>query len=208
MRGAPAQTEPSTSEAQVDATQPAQDEAPPQTTFLDTLTVTAIRTPNSLKDAPGSVSVLGADRIEREVSTDVRDLVRYEPGLYVEGDPNRLGLSGFNIRGIGGNRVLTLIDGVPTSEQFNFGPLSVTQSFLDLDAVDSVDIVRSAASSLYGSDALGGVVSVVTKDPADYLGGKRSAFQLRTLYDGRDRELSESATAAAGGDRWQASLLV
>lgn len=177
-------------------------------TFLDTITVTATRTPTSVKEAPGSVSVLDGARVEREVSTDARDLVRYEPGIYVEGDPNRLGLSGFNIRGIGGNRVLTQIDGVPTAEQFSFGPLATHQIFLDLDAIDSVEIVRNAGSSLYGSDALGGVVSVATKDPADYLEGRRSAFRLRLGYDSRDREASESLTGAFGGERWQGALLL
>lgn len=188
------------------AEEPAEDDA--ATTFLDTITVTATRTPTSVQEAPGSVSVLDAERIEREVSTDARDLVRYEPGVYVEGDPTRLGLSGFNIRGIGGNRVLTQIDGVPTAEQFSFGPLATNQSFLDLDAIDSVEIVRNAGSSLYGSDALGGVVSVVTKDPADYLDGRRNAFRLRLGYDSRDRETSESLTGAFGGERWQGSLLL
>ena len=180
----------------------------PDASFLDTITVTATRTPTSVQEAPGSVSVLDSHRIEREVSTDVRDLVRYEPGIYVEGDPTRLGLSGFNIRGIGGNRVLTQIDGVPTAEQFSFGPLATTQTFLDLDAVDSVEIVRNAGSSLYGSDALGGVVSVVTKDPADYLAGQRFSLRLRAGYDSRDSETSESVTSAFGGERWQGSLLV
>ena len=178
------------------------------TTFLDTITVTATRTPTSVQEAPGSVSVLDGGRIEREVSTDARDLVRYEPGIYVEGDPVRLGLSGFNIRGIGGNRVLTQIDGVPATEQFSFGPLATTQTFLDLDAIDTVEIVRNAGSSLYGSDALGGVVSVVTKDPADYLDGGRSSLRLRGGHDSRDEEVSETLTGAFGGDRWQGALLL
>jgi hemoglobin/transferrin/lactoferrin receptor protein len=80
------------------------------------------------------------------VSTDARDLVRYEPGIYIEGDPTRFGLSGFNIRGIGGNRVLTQIDGVPSAEQFSFGPLATNQTFLDLDAIDSVEPGSSASS--------------------------------------------------------------
>ncbi|HEV8578336.1 MAG TPA: TonB-dependent hemoglobin/transferrin/lactoferrin family receptor [Thermoanaerobaculia bacterium] len=182
------------------------DAEPP--TFLDAITVTATRSPKSVKDAPGSVSVIDAARIEREMAADARDLVRFEPGVYVEGDVTRLGLSGFNIRGVGGNRVLTQVDGIPTAEQFSFGPLSVPQTFLDLDAVSSVEIVRSAASSLYGSDALGGVVSVVTKDPRDLLDGGRSAFRLRAGYDGRDREVSESLTGAFGSQRWDGSLLV
>lgn len=196
--------------AQEEDTGAAEDSAA-STTFLDTITVTATRTPTSVQEAPGSVSVLDSQRIERETSTDARDLVRYEPGIYVEGDATRLGLSGFNIRGIGGNRVLTQIDGVPTAEQFTFGPLATNQTFLDLDAIDSVEIVRNAGSSLYGSDALGGVVSVVTKDPQDYLeglDGRRFSLRLRAGYDSRDQETSESVTGAFGGERWQGALLV
>jgi hemoglobin/transferrin/lactoferrin receptor protein len=200
------------SEAPAQAVEPAADAsaptAPEAPTFLDAITVTATRSPKSVKDAPGSVSVIDAARIESEMATDARDLVRFEPGVYVEGDVTRLGLSGFNIRGIGGNRVLTQVDGVPTAEQFTFGPLSVPQTFLDLDAISSVEIVRSAGSSLYGSDALGGVVSVVTKDPRDLLDGGRGALRLRAGYDGRDRELSETLSGAFGSQRWDGSLLV
>ncbi len=180
----------------------------PSPTFLDAITVTAARSPKSVKDAPASVSVIDAQRIEREMAHDARDLVRYEPGVYAEGDVTRLGLTGFNIRGIGGNRVLTQIDGIPTAEQFTFGPFTVPQTFLDLDAVSSVEIVRSAASSLYGSDALGGVVSVVTKDPRELLDGKRSAAGVRLSYDGRNNEVSESLSGALGGERWDGSLLI
>lgn len=177
-------------------------------TFLDDITVSATRGPKSVKEAPGSVSVVDADRIEQTMAADARDLVRYEPGVYVEGDVTRLGLSGFNIRGIGGNRVLTQVDGIPTAEQFSFGPFTLPQSFLDVDTISTVEIVRSAASSLYGSDALGGVVSVVTKDPRELLDGRRTALRLRAGYDGRDREMSESLSSAFGSTRWDGSLLL
>ncbi len=212
-----AQDTPQAAKAEDDQAAAGQTEQTPETpptpedtklpTFLDAITVTATRSPTSVKDAPGSISVIDEERIEREVMTDARDLVRYEPGVYVENDVSRLGLSGFNIRGIGGNRVLTQIDGVPVAEQFAFGPFTVPQTFLDLDAVSSVEIVRSAASSLYGSDAMGGIVSVVTKDPGDLLDGRKTALRLRAGYDGRDKETSESVQTAFGSDRWQASLL-
>ena len=108
--------------------QAAPQEEPPPPKFLESITVSATRSPTSVKDAPASVSVIDAARIEREMVNDSRDLVRYEPGVYVENDVTRLGLSGFNIRGIGGNRVLTQVDGIPTAEQFSFGPLSDRKS--------------------------------------------------------------------------------
>ena len=136
------------------------------------------------------------------------DLVKYEPGVYVENNVTRLGLNGFNIRGIGGNRVMTQVDGVQTSEQFDFGPFNIHQVAFDVDALKSVEIVRSANSALYGSDALGGVVSLFTKDPADYLQGDRFHVGAKTTWDGRANDASANLTLAGGTDRLQASAFV
>jgi hemoglobin/transferrin/lactoferrin receptor protein len=180
----------------------------PAATVEDEITVTATRSPRFVKDTPGAVSVISEEEIDRELMTNVADLVRFEPGVYVDSDLNRLGLGGFNIRGIGGNRVLTRVDGIATAERFEFGPLAVPQYALDLSALKSVEIVRSAGSALYGSDALGGVVTLLTKDPADYLSilGGRSYVEARAGYAGRNRERFESGALALGGDRWQGSL--
>ncbi|HEX2223852.1 MAG TPA: TonB-dependent receptor plug domain-containing protein, partial [Thermoanaerobaculia bacterium] len=174
----------------------------------DEITVTATRTPRTLQEVPGAVSVIEAEEIELQGLETVRDLVRFEPGIYVEGDVTRLGLSGFNIRGIGGNRVATRIDGVATAEEFEFGPVTVHRYSLDLDLLKRVEIVRSAGSALYGSDALGGVVSFETKDPLDLLTrpGQRTAFSLKTGYDGRDEGFSQTLSTALGGPRWQGAL--
>ena len=139
-----------------------------------------------MKETPGTVSVIDAETIARRLIENVADLVKFEPGVYIETNVTRIGLNGFNIRGIGGNRVMTQVDGVETSEQFDFGPFNVHQFALDLDTLKTAEIVRSAGSSLYGSDALGGVVSFFTKDPADYLPAQ-PVFHLgaKTLFDGR-----------------------
>ena len=176
-------------------------------TFVETVTVSATRSELAIKDTPGQVDVIGADEIEELGYTNVADLVRFTPGVYVDGDLTRLGTSGFNIRGIGGNRVLTQIDGIPTAEQFDFGPFSVTQYSLDLDNLERAEIVRSAGSALYGSDALGGVVSLVTRGPGSYLGDDPWHLGLRLGYDDRADELSESVVYAQGGDRWQGSVV-
>ena len=175
-------------------------------TFLDAVTVSATLRPAPLQETPGTVSVIDDVTIEERLVADFADLVKYEPGVYVENNVTRLGLNGFNIRGIGGNRVLTQVDGVQTAEQFAFGPFSVHQAGLDVDALKSVEIVRSANSALYGSDALGGVVSLFTKDPADYLRGRRFHLGAKTTWDGRGNELSGQVSLAAGTDRIQGSL--
>ena len=176
-------------------------------TFVETVTVSATRSERTVKDTPGQIDVVDAEEIAELGYTNVADLVRFTPGVYVEGDLTRLGTSGFNIRGVGGNRVLTQIDGIPTAEQFDFGPFSVTQYSIDLDTLERAEIVRSAGSALYGSDALGGVVSLVTRSPGSYLADGPRYLGLRVGYDGRAEELSEALTYAQGNERWQGSLV-
>jgi hemoglobin/transferrin/lactoferrin receptor protein len=181
---------------------PAAEESP---RFLEAVTVSATLNPSAVGDTPGTVSVIGADQIERRLLETTSDLVTFEPGVYVESNLARIGANGFNIRGIGGNRVMTQVDGVETSEQFDFGPFNVHQLSLDLDALKSVEIVRSSGSSLYGSDALGGVVSFFTKDPADYLAGRRIHVAGKTTFDSRSDTSSGNFVIAGGGPRTQAS---
>ena len=210
---------PATAQPQQDgvATSPAgQEEGNPQTgsvaatgdplTFLDSVTVSATLRPAPVRETPGMVSVIDSQTIEERLIRDFADLVKYEPGVYVENNVTRLGLNGFNIRGIGGNRVMTQVDGVQTSEQFDFGPFNVHQVGLDVDALKTVEIVRSANSALYGSDALGGVVSLFTEDPADYLRGRGAHFGAKTTWDGRSDAISGNLALAAGTDRLQGSL--
>lgn len=174
--------------------------------FLDAVTVSATLNPSSIRETPGTVSVVDAETIERRLIENVSDLVKFEPGVYIESNVTRVGLNGFNIRGIGGNRVMTQIDGVETSEQFDFGPFNVHQFDLDLDTLKSAEIVRSANSSLYGSDALGGVVSFFTKDPADYLTNRNTHIGAKTTFDTRSDDASGNFVIAGGREKVQASL--
>ena len=175
-------------------------------TFLDSVTVSATLRPAPVMRTPGTVTVIDDETIQGRMFETFADLVKYEPGVYVENNVTRLGLNGFNIRGIGGNRVMTLVDGVQTSEQFDFGPFNIHQVAFDVDALKSVEIVRNASSALYGSDALGGVVSIFTKDPADYLQDDRFFVGAKTTWDGRANDASANVTLAGGTDRLQASV--
>ena len=177
-------------------------------TFLDEVTVTAGHVPASLRDTPGHVSIVTGEDIEDHLYEDIADLVKYEPGVYVEGDSTRLGLNGFNIRGIGGNRVLTQVDGVPNAEQFDFGPFNVHQQAIDIDTLKSAEIVRSAGSALYGSDAVGGVISLITKNPSDYLGNGSRHFGLKAGFDGRSQDSNLNLSLAGGGETGRASLFI
>lgn len=188
----------------------AADAAPGGEADADTITVTATRQPRLVAEVPATVSVFDADKIAGELASDVRDLVRFEPGVSVRRAPSRFGAAfgstgrggneGFNIRGIEGDRVLIQVDGIRVPDGFSFGAQAVGRGdFVDIGLVKSVEILRGPASALYGSDGLAGAVSFITSDPSDFLEDDRNfAGFARAGYDTADNEFSETVTAAAG----------
>lgn len=173
-----------------------------------TITVTATRQPVAIVDAPATVSVKTDEQIADELVTDIKDLVRFEPGVSVPRSPTRFGAAlgvtgragneGFVIRGIGGNRVLIQVDGVRVPDGFTFGAQAAGRGdYVDLGLVKSVEILRGPASALYGSDGLSGAVSFVTSDPADFLkDGEDIGGLLRAAYSSADQEFAETAIVA------------
>lgn len=185
---------------------------------LDKVTVTATRSEKALSKAPVSVTVISAQEIEDGLIKDIKDLVREEPGVSVRNAPARFtaagastgrdGNAGFNIRGLEGNRVLIVVDGVRVPDSFAFGAQSVGRGDqVDLDTLKSVEIVRGPASALYGSDGLAGSVSFITKDPSDILkGGDAFAGRARIGYASADESWTESALLAGQVGRWEGLL--
>jgi hemoglobin/transferrin/lactoferrin receptor protein len=177
--------------------------------MLDEVTVTATRLESRIGDVPATVSIYSSERIETLLAQDIKDLIRFEPGVSVLSSPARFtaasssvgrdGNSGFNIRGLEGNRVLIQVDGVRTPDAYAFGAQSVGRGdYVDLDILKSVEIVRGPASALYGSDGLAGSVSFITKDPADVLGAQRDwSLGASASYASADEQFSQGVLAAA-----------
>jgi hemoglobin/transferrin/lactoferrin receptor protein len=171
------------------------------------ITVTATRTERAADEVAASVSVRDRESLDERLVEDIRDLVRDEPGVTVRRAPARFvavgpaqtgrpGNEGFNIRGIEGNRVLILIDGLRLPNAFSsFG----RGDYADASLVSRVEILRGPASALYGSDGLAGAVSIVTPDPVDLLARSRADrhFGWRLAYDGSDEGWANTASAAA-----------
>ncbi|MEM7612240.1 MAG: TonB-dependent hemoglobin/transferrin/lactoferrin family receptor [Pseudomonadota bacterium] len=174
----------------------------------DVITVIGTRTERPISEVPVTVSVRTAEVLDEELTRDIADLVRYEPGVSVGGTASRFGLQGFTIRGIGGNRVLTVVDGVRVPEEFSFGPfLSARRDFVDIDSLERVEIARGPISSLYGSDALGGVVSFTTRGPRDLLQGDDRFYADGKLgWSSADQSTIARGTIA-GGDQSFAGML-
>ncbi len=185
---------------------------------LDPLTVSVTRTEKKADDVPATVSVITAATIEENLVVDIKDLVRFEPGVAVRSSPSRFtaagastgrdGASGFNIRGLEGNRVLIQVDGVRIPDAYSFGAQSVGRGdYVDLDVLKSVEIVRGPASALYGSDGVAGSVSFITKDPSDLLApGRNWAARARVGYASADESWSKSAVLAGRSGSWEAML--
>ena len=178
------------------------------------IVVTATRTEVKAEDVPLTISLITEEQIANELATDIRDLIRFEPGVSVQRQPARFGAAlgatgragndSFNIRGIGGNRVLIQVDGVRVPDGFSFGAQAAGRGdYVDLGLVKSVEILRGPSSALYGSDGLAGAVSFVTSDPADFLtGGKSVGGLVRGAYSSADDEFSETAIIAGRSGDW------
>ena len=131
--------------------------------LLETVVVTATRTPKLLKDVPIITRVISAEEIERADVVHIGELLETElPGLEFSYSMNQQ--VSLNMQGFGGNSVLFLVDG----ERLAGETLdNIDYNRLNLDNVARVEIVKGAASSLYGSNAIGGVVNIITKEPSE-----------------------------------------
>jgi outer membrane receptor for ferrienterochelin and colicins len=131
-------------------------QAPVQT---EQVVVTANKREQSLQDVPISISIMDATQIQQRNNLTVEDALRYVSGVNVTGGQvNIRGSSGYS-RGAG-SRVLMLLDGVPfitgDTGELNFESIPVGE-------IDRIEIVKGATSALYGSNALGGVINIITK---------------------------------------------
>lgn len=186
---------------------------------LPETTVTATRTERLVDDVPGTVTVNRSADIDRSGARDIKDVFRHEIDVTVRAAPGRFtaagaatgraGNEGINIRGLEGNRVLMLVDGIRVPNSFSFGAFATGRGdFLSLDSTQSVEVLRGPASTQYGSDGLGGVVSLHTLDPADLLktGQEAGGFVRFGQADVNDSVHATVAAARRSGG-WRGLLV-
>ena len=168
---------------------------------LDPLVVVAGKSPRPLSEVAAQVTVIDIEVIQSGMVEDLDGLLKYQPGIDLETEGTRFSAGGINIRGIGGNRVAIEIDGVPVRDSFVIGAYSNGgRELLEADRIKRVEILYGPASVMYGSDALGGVVSISTWDPDDLLAGAERDNWLgaRAGYQSSDQSWVGSAVAAWG----------
>ncbi|MCP1497558.1 hemoglobin/transferrin/lactoferrin receptor protein [Pseudomonas migulae] len=175
---------------------------------LQQVTISATRQEQSVESVPGTVTVHTREELDRNNVNTIKNLARYEPGVSVGGAGQRGGISGYNIRGIDGDRILTQVDGVEVPNDFFNGPYAKTQrNYVDPEIIKRVEILRGPASVLYGSNAIGGAVSYFTLDPDDIIKpGKDVGARLKTGYSSADDSWLKSATVAGRADQFDGLL--
>lgn len=165
---------------------------------LEQVVVTGTRTPRLLKQSPVLTRVISHADIRRTDATDIRDLLTQEmPGVEFTYSVNQM--MHLNLSGFGGQSVLFLVDGERIAgdvmDDLDF-------SRLTLENVDHVEMVKGAASALYGSNAVGGVVNLITRRDTDPF-----SLSLNTRW-GRHGEQRHGGSLSLGGKRWGNNLSV
>ena len=127
---------------------------------VDEIVVTGTRIPNKVKNITSAVGVIDRQEIESSTADYIMDAIATEPSVYVRKDAI-YGRQDVSIRGLGSNlrRIQVLVDGRP--EKMAFFGCTVSQT-LPLANVERIEVLRGPEAVLYGTDAMGGVINIIT----------------------------------------------
>jgi vitamin B12 transporter len=130
---------------------------------LDDVIVTATRVPQSKTNTIGDVTVIDREQIERAGANSLTDILRMQPGVQISSNGGAGTASSVYLRGTDDSHVVVLVDGI----RINSATLGTTASEnLPVGQIDRIEILRGPASSLYGADAIGGVIQIFTRNSA------------------------------------------
>lgn len=174
--------------------------APMQVATLPEVVVTATRTENTIQNVPASTQIITQKDIQRSGSNDLRGLISHETGIFQK-YRSRGGGHDVIIRGMDTDKTLILIDGRRVANEADATGLGNAMAFdrISLSDIERIEIVKGPSSALYGSEAMGGVVNVITKQsgkPSGLAGVSRSKRDANNWYHfdtGRKGNLSAAA---------------
>ena len=157
---------------------------------LGSVVVTANRSPQGRQDAMGDLTVVTREELQQAAGDSIPEILSRQPGVQITDNGGRQTPTGIMLRGANANHTLLLIDGVRVNSSVQGG---ANWSALDPAAIERIEILRGAASSLYGSDAIGGVVNIITRKGetdrplsgwADLGFGTHDTFRASTGFSG------------------------
>lgn len=145
---------------------------------MERIVVTASGFEQKLTDAPASISVITQEELRQASFTSVLDAVKYQEGIDIGTTRDKTGQGTVSMRGLTGEYTLLLIDGRRQNNHGDIYPNNFGGNAFNhvppLAAIDRVEIIRGPASTLYGADALGGVINIITKKHTDNWTGEVS----------------------------------
>ncbi|MGX5914790.1 TonB-dependent receptor domain-containing protein [Aliidiomarina sp. Khilg15.8] len=134
---------------------------------MERIVVTASGFEQKLTDAPASISVITQEEIRERSFTSVLDAVKYQEGIDIGTTRDKTGQGTVSMRGLTGEYTLLLIDGRRQNNHGDIYPNNFGGNAFNhmppLAAIDRIEVIRGPASTLYGADALGGVINIITK---------------------------------------------
>jgi hemoglobin/transferrin/lactoferrin receptor protein len=170
-------------------------------TALKDVVVTATRTEADAHTVPATITSVTREEADRRLPADAPELFEDEPDVAYGRDLRRFGATRPNIRGIEDNRVVQMVDGIRMPSFYNGGgPTNFTMNAPlgpSLEFLRRAEVLRGPASSLYGSDAIGGVVGYLTFEPGDLLArGEALGARARLGYNGANDGATDTLLGA------------
>ena len=166
----------------------------------DTVVVSATGFEQKIQNAPASISVISKQQLEDKAYRDVTDALKDVPGVVVTGGGSS---SDISIRGMASQYTLFLVDGKRISTRGtrpNSDNAGIEQGWLPpLESIERIEVIRGPMSSLYGSDAMGGVINVITKKVSNTKGWTGSVHGDATFQENSDSgDLFQTNASASG----------
>ena len=169
---------------------------------LDEVVVSANRTASNRKEAPTLVNVLNTKKFETTSSNSLSDALNYQPGLRVEYSCQNCGVPQLRINGLEGQYSQILLDSRPL-----FSSLASVYGLEQLPAgmIERVEVIRGGGSALFGSNAIGGVVNIITKEP---LRNTLMLSNTTSLIGGKAADVNTTLNGAFVSDDHKAGVYV
>ncbi|GGW92829.1 TonB-dependent receptor domain-containing protein [Alteromonas halophila] len=160
----------------------------PDDSEIEHLVVTATGFEQKLTQAPASISVITADDIKTRSFTSLLDAVKYQEGIDIGSTRDKTGQGSVSMRGLTGEYTLILIDGRRQNNHGDIYPNNFGGNAFNhippLETIERIEVIRGPASTLYGADALGGVINVITKKHSEeWTGSVTFGRSLQTSDD-------------------------
>lgn len=136
-------------------------QAAPSVKQLDKVVVTAARTPQLAEEAMGDITVISQQELAQAGQNSVAEILARQPGIQITTNGGPQTVTGVSLRGANPNQTLVLLNGMRINGSVQGG---VNWNAIDPASIQRIEILRGAASSLYGADAIGGVINIITQD--------------------------------------------